>query len=328
MRASILSIVLVAVGCTQDIDMFASYKKEHKLDFGSDDDYRFEVFKSNIEYINEVNSQGLSYKLGITPFTHLTRAEFEERMTSRFYGGYLNYLRSSGFLITNYSASQISGIPDTMNYVDKGWVTGVKNQGYCGSCWAFSTTGSLEAVHKNVTGDLVSLSEQELVSCSTPYGNQGCRGGLELQAFRYVNDHGLGSEKDYPYTASQSTCNITGVKRVIKPHTIGYRIVKAGSKKGLLQAVVEAGPVTVGLDGTGVFQLYKGGVLDSGCGTSINHGALLVGYNMNSEQPYYLVKNSWGEKWGEDGYIRIAIDDSEDGVCGILKEPSFPFHRA
>ncbi|KAF4746510.1 hypothetical protein FOZ63_015701 [Perkinsus olseni] len=156
------------------------------------------------------------------------------------------------------------------------------------------------------------------------------------ESFRYVADHGLGAEKDYPYVSGilpvppgglppVLPCAKDAKKDVIKSHTIGYVNMKPNSKPSLLAAVARIGPVSVALNGgSQAFQHYGKGVLDSGCPPTINHGVLAVGYEMDADKPYYLVKNSWGTGWGEEGYIKIAIDDSADGVCGILLDPSCP----
>ncbi|KAF4709129.1 hypothetical protein FOZ62_011235, partial [Perkinsus olseni] len=211
----------------------------------------------------------LSYTLKITPFTHLTNAEFRDTMFGRF-------PESQAPLVT------------------KGWVTEVKNQGSCGSCWAFSATGALEGLHKNVSGELVSLSEEELIDCSSKYNNMGCVGGLPNQAFQYVADHGLESEKDYPYQSKNASplipvvlpCDSESRKDVIKAHSVSHVNVKPKSKSSLLAAVASAGPISVGLDGwSKAFQHYGGGVLDSGCYPATNHAVLTVGYDMEAKKP-------------------------------------------
>ncbi|KAF4654612.1 hypothetical protein FOZ61_008162 [Perkinsus olseni] len=307
-------------------EKFDAYKKRFGHDFGDDDDYRMAVFDDNLRYIDIENAKGLSYTLKIGPFAHLTNAEFKETMfgkSSRF--------SSQRPLGTAANMEEFSGsteeLPKSVNYVAKGWVTGVKDQTNCGSCWAFSATGALEGLHKNVSGELVSLSEEELIDCSRDW---------QLESFRYVEDHGLGAEKDYPYTSicpnfspgcipPTFPCTRNAKKDVIKSHSISHINMKPKSKSSLLAAVARIGPVSVALDGMSeAFQHYGKGVLDSGCSLATNHGVLAVGYDMGTDKPYYLVKNSWGTGWGEKGYIKIAIDDSAEGVCGILLDPSYP----
>ncbi|KAF4661157.1 hypothetical protein FOL46_005851 [Perkinsus olseni] len=311
-------------------EMFEAYKERFEHDFGDDDDYRMAVFEDNLRYIEEGNAKGLSYTLKITPFTHLTNAEFRDTMFGRFPESQATLGTSSN---TFDFKGSVDELPKSVNYVTKGWVTEVKNQGWCGSCWAFSTTGALEGLHKNVSGELVSLSEQELIDCSAHYGNWGCMGGWMNASFLYVADHGLEGEKDYPYNSSKvppiipplAPCRRDTKKDVIKAHSIGYVNVTTKSKSAFLAALAHIGPVSVALNGgSKAFQHYGGGVLDSHCKTELDHGVLAVGYDLSAHKPYYLVKNSWGANWGEEGYIKIAIDDSAEGLCGILMAPSYP----
>jgi len=208
-----------------------------------------------------------------------------------------------------------------MDWRKKGAVTPVKDQGQCGSCWAFSTTGSTEGAHQIATGKLVGLSEQQLVDCSSAQGNQGCNGGLMDQAFQYIiSNPGIASEEAYPYTAQDGTCN-TAAKSVTM--ITGYTDVTSGDEGALMKAV-NVGPVSVAIEADqSCFQFYSGGVLnDPTCGTQLDHGVLAVGYGTLSGQDYWIVKNSWGTSWGvESGYVFIAKGIDE---CGIATENSYP----
>ncbi|EER03669.1 thiolproteinase SmTP1, putative [Perkinsus marinus ATCC 50983] len=324
----LLAVVTAEYGGSQVRDMFEAYKEKFGHNFGAQDDSRMKIFADNLRFIEEENVKGLPYKLKVTPFAHLTNAEF--RMTrlatmpkSRSFTG--NKANTVGY------EGSVEELPAVVNYVAKGWVTDVKDQGYCGSCWAFSTTGALEALHKNHTGDLVPLSEEQLLDCSLSYGNEGCMGGWMINAFEYVADHGIDSEKDYPYEPRsipsilpiQFPCQHTRTA-VIAPHSTRYVNVTS-SKPALLAAIALSGPVSVAIDaGSRAFQHYGGGVLNSTCYTSLNHGVLAVGYDLKAIEPYYLVKNSWGATWGDKGYIKMAIDDSPKGICGILLAASYP----
>ncbi|KAF4688894.1 hypothetical protein FOZ60_002266 [Perkinsus olseni] len=253
------------------------------------------VFDTNLRYIESENAKGLSYTLKVGPFAHLTNAEFRETM----FGKSPRFSSQRSRTATNIeeSSGSIEELPKSVNYVAKGWVTDVKDQMNCGSCWAFSATGALEGLHKNVSGELVSLSEEELIDCSQDYGNCGCLGGLMNESFRYVADHGLGAEKDYPYTSGflpfppgglppMLPCANNAKKDVIKSHSISYVNMKPNSKSSLLAAVARIGPVSVALDGMSeAFQHYGKGILDSGCSPAINHGVLAVGYDMDTDEP-------------------------------------------
>merc|ERR1712113_312762 len=194
---------------------------------------------------------------------------------------------------------------DWTNKDGKSYVTAVKNQGSCGSCWAFSTTGSLEsryAIAHDVTGDEIpTLSEQELVDCSKAEGNQGCNGGLMDDAFKYVEKaKGLCSEKEYKYTARDGTCKASSCGTHYDPIET-YTDVKADSESDF-ETAVAAGPVSIAVDASGTtWQFYKSGIVDGNCGTRLDHGVLAVGYGVSGSEKYWKVKNSWGETWGEKG---------------------------
>ena len=221
-------------------------------------------------------------------------------------------------------------VPDSIDWTDyngESYVTPVKNQGDCGSCWAFSTTGSIESRYAISKGTLNSLSEQQLVDCSGSYGNDGCDGGLMDYAFEYViANGGLCSETDYPYTGEDGTCDSSSCGTLLNPIT-SYTDVTSESEPSLESAVAD-GPVSVAIEADQfAFQFYSGGVLTGTCGTSLDHGVLVVGYGTDSGTDYWKVKNSWGSTWGDAGYVLICRNcnaNDGQGECGILDEPSYP----
>ncbi len=214
--------------------------------------------------------------------------------------------------------------PASMDWRTQGAVTPVKNQGQCGSCWAFSTTGSLEGCHAIKTGNLVSLSEQNLVDCDTVDG--GCNGGLMDNAFAFIQrEGGVDTEASYPYEGYGDTCRYSTSN--IGATDSGFVDVARNSESALVEAL-SGRPVSIAIEAdTMVFQQYAGGVLDStSCGTQLDHGVLAVGYGTDpSGGDYYIVKNSWGASWGESGYLRISRKNaSNGGICGINKSASYP----
>jgi len=226
--------------------------------------------------------------------------------------------------------------PDSVDWRKEGAVTPVKNQGQCGSCWAFSTTGSLEGAHFRLTNKLVSLSEQQLVDCSAKFHNDGCNGGLMDNAFDYIKSiGGLDTEEEYPYHAKQAKCHFN--KAHVAATCTGYVDVKSGDEDALRDAVATVGPVSIAIDATeDKFMLYKDGVfVDDGCSNGdedLDHGVLVVGYGNDAttmkgdSMDYWIVKNSWGPEWGEAGYIRMARNLKN--MCGVATKASYPLVKA
>jgi len=221
-----------------------------------------------------------------------------------------------------YDASQ--SLPTSVDWRTKGVVTGVKDQGQCGSCWSFSTTGSVEGAWA-LNYSLVSLSEQNLMDCSRRYGNLGCNGGLMDSAFKYIiANNGIDTEASYPYEESTSyNCRYTTANRGATISS--YQDVTSGSESALQNAVVYRGPVSVAIDASNTsFQLYKSGVYyEPKCSsTQLDHGVLTVGYGTGTSGDYWIVKNSWGTSWGQAGYIDMARNKNNN--CGIATQASFP----
>jgi len=279
---------------------------------------RFSIFKENVKNIMEHNlDRSQNFTMGINQFTDLTSNEFKKK----YIGGYANVGKSvcGGFVNTK----TISSLPKQIDWNLNGVVTPVKNQGQCGSCWAFSTTGAIEGAWAIKTGKLTSLSEQQLIDCSKKYGNLGCNGGLMDSAFTYVIDSGICAEESYSYTASSGTCNKCDIVS-----TISNCKDVAPNDQLALTAAVSIGPVSIAIEAdTKFFQSYSSGVITSdSCGTNLDHGVLIVGYGVENGINYWLVKNSWGTSWGDNGYVKIARSESSDdaGICGIAMQPSFP----
>jgi C1A family cysteine protease len=282
--------------------------------------YRFGVYKQNRAKIDAHNHGDHSYQLGENQFMDLTGDEFERNYLSGIVKKgttYRNSLLGAEAACTqaNFGKAKSSSI----DWTAKGMVTQVKNQGQCGSCWAFSTTGSVESHVAIKSGKPpVSLSEQELVDCSSSYGNQGCNGGLMDYGFEYIMANGICAESAYPYTASQGTC-----KQCTKVAEItGCQDIPQGDPDQLKGALESSGPVSIAVEADQLaFQFYHGGVLTGNCGTKLDHGVLLVGFSDTDEQPFWKVKNSWGATWGEQGYLRIAQAQDK---CGVELSASIP----
>ncbi|KAL2454685.1 KDEL-tailed cysteine endopeptidase CEP2 [Abeliophyllum distichum] len=220
-------------------------------------------------------------------------------------------------------------VPPSIDWRKRGAVTPVKNQGSCGSCWAFSAVAAVEGINKIKTGKLVSLSEQELIDCDYNTDNQGCEGGYMEKAFAFIKKiGGITTEHDYPYVGKNNKCKTTEEKeRAVKISS--YKAIPAGSEEALLAAVAKQ-PVSVAIDAGGYdFQLYSSGIFSGYCGKDLNHGVAAVGYGEANGEKYWLVKNSWGTNWGEAGYIKMKRDSTDNnGICGIALEASYPVIRS
>ncbi|XP_030896468.1 cathepsin K [Leptonychotes weddellii] len=223
---------------------------------------------------------------------------------------------------TFYIPDWESRAPDSIDYRKKGYVTPVKNQGQCGSCWAFSSVGALEGQLKKKTGKLLNLSPQNLVDCVSE--NDGCGGGYMTNAFQYVQkNRGIDSEDAYPYVGQDESCMYNPTGKAAKCR--GYREIPVGNEKALKRAVARVGPVSVAIDASLTsFQFYSKGVYyDENCNSdNLNHAVLAVGYGIQKGNKHWIIKNSWGENWGNKGYILMARN--KNNACGIANLASFP----
>jgi cathepsin L len=302
---------------------WSSFKDQHGRTYNKVEEFsRRQIFEENVKRINEHNLRhdlGLtSFRLGLNRFADLSADEYKA-------------FRATPFNATSASrhgnqVTHVADLPASVDWRQKGYVTPVKDQGQCGSCWAFSTTGSLEGQHFKKTGKLVSLSEQNLVDCSGSYGNDGCGGGLMDQAFAYIKANGgIDTEASYPYTATDGQCRFK--QNSIGATLTGFVDVKQGDESDLQKSVAKNGPVSVAIDASNdSFQLYNGGVYDEeNCSsTLLDHGVLAVGYGTTDDGvDFWIVKNSWGSAWGEDnGYIRMSRN--KNNQCGIATSASYP----
>merc|ERR1719265_514575 len=311
--AIILAITATALFATQFIaapqtdsdDMWTAWKMQYGKTYGTstEENTRKAIFQQNVEIANNFNAAGNSATLGANQFADLTSTEFKA-----MYLGTTPKQTLSGTPFTTTVAA-----PASKDWRTTGAVSGVKNQGQCGSCWAFSTTGSVEGAQYLKNGTMKTYSEQDLVDCSTSYGNQGCNGGLMDQGFDYVKAHGLASETAYPYTAQDGSCKSKTRDQTIKDGD--YTDIT--SESSLRSAVGTVGPVSVAVcAANSAWQLYTGGVLKaSNCCSQLDHGVLAVAYDSNT----WTIKNSWGTSWGESGYIRFQYGKN---TCHLAESAS------
>jgi len=279
--------------------------------------YRRLVYAENIRVFEQHKIQNLSYTLGVNAYSDLTWEEFSAQ--------HLMAPQHCSATEGNYQVKGVGADP-SIDWRTKGVVTPVKNQGSCGSCWAFGTTGAVESHWAISTGKLLSLSEQQLVDCAGAFSNMGCNGGLPSQAFEYIKHTGgieLGT--DYVYTGRDGSCRFNVAK--VAARVTGEVNITEGAESELFDAVTNSGPVAIAFQVVSDFQSYRSGVYDSTrCKSGpmdVNHAVLVVGYNTDasSGKPYWIVKNSWGTSFGIAGYFNMVRNKN---MCGISTCASFP----
>ncbi|CAG5122789.1 unnamed protein product [Candidula unifasciata] len=317
-KLAVFALALALASANLDANWLI-YKKTHKKSYDEREDaVRHLIWKTNLQKIeqhNELYAQGLSsYSMGENHLTDMTNEEVNRMMN----GLKINKKLNPG----NYTSGLYKdSLPDAVDWRDKNVVTKVKDQGQCGSCWAFSATGAIEGAHAIATNQLVSLSEENLKDCAS---KDGCNGDSMDNAFNYViSNKGIDTEDAYPYVDQDEPCSF-------KPDSVGATItsvtdITSGSEDELQKAVAEKGPVSVGIDASHPsFQAYKSGIYDEpDCNsTNIDHGVLVVGYGSQDGKDYWIVKNSWGENFGQQGYILMSRN--KNNQCGIASDASYP----
>ncbi len=318
-------------------DRFEEWSNKFQIQF-LNNDHMMQTYAKwiiNDKFIETSNFQNLTYTLGHNQFSGMDRDDFRHYLG--YSNGYASNLRGSKneLSMTQMMDVDASDLPKSINWVDLGAVTPVKDQGQCGSCWSFSTTGALEGAYFLKYGTLDSFSEQQLVDCDNLKNggrDHGCNGGLMDNAFNWIHKNGgLCSEADYPYVSGTTkTAGTCTTKCTVNANSAidSFVDVTASSDTAMMSALAKQ-PVSVAIEADqAAFQLYKSGVFTASCGTSLDHGVLVVGYGTYTDgNDYYLVKNSWSNTWGDNGYIMLGRGSSYnngDGQCGVLLEASYP----
>ncbi|KAH7672361.1 Actinidain protein [Dioscorea alata] len=279
---------------------------------------RYKIFKENLKFIDKHNAGNHTYSLALNVFADLTVEEYRT--------AYLRTLTPRKWKKMEYDRfvfnDTVDAAPDSIDWRDMGAINPIRNQGGCYSCWAFAVLTTVEAINQIVTGDLVSLSEQQLVDCF----NKGCQASYMDDAYQYIIDNGgIDTEEDYPYNAIYSGyCD--KFKQNTKVVSIdGYRMARRNNENALKLAVADQ-PVAAAVEGYGQhFQLYGNGIFTKYCGTKVDHAVAVIGYGNEGGKDYWIVRNSWGDGWGEFGYMKLERNiQSRSGKCGIASWPYYP----
>ncbi|XP_075759176.1 procathepsin L-like [Pelodiscus sinensis] len=326
-----LAVLLGVVGALDPAleEIWRGWKSFHGKQYPDEAEaFRRAVWEKNLRRIEHHNLEEAlgkhGYRLEMNHFGDLTDEEFNQQLN----GFLADAPERHGGKAALFHESAARETPKEVDWRAKGYVTPVKNQGHCGSCWAFSATGALEGLVFKKMGKLVSLSEQNLMDCSRRLGNSGCHGGYITRAFQYVRDNGgINSELVYPYLEKDVfSCHYNPQDKAA--NCTSFLLVPQGNETALEQAVGTVGPVSVAVDANNfAFHFYKSGVFASSqCSNIVNHAMLAVGYGTSQENgksvAYWLLKNSWSEQWGEKGYIRLA--KGVDNHCGVANQASYP----
>jgi len=324
--ALLLSCFLINLTFARYSDDYEAYLKKFERNYGAvEKALRSKIFESNLIRIREHNlkyeSREVTWKMGLTAFADWSWEEFSQKRLGVSDPQSCSATDGEKTILTR-------DYPESVDWRLQGIVTHVKDQGNCGSCWTFSTTGCLESHHAQATGNLVSLSEQNLIDCAGDYNNYGCNGGLPSQAFEYIRfNGGIDLESVYPYEGVDNDCRYNSSASAVGATVKDVYNITTYDENGILNAVANVGPVSIAFEVINGFSLYTGGVYSAdNCGTTtddVNHAVLAVGYGTDwiTGVPYWTVKNSWGADWGIDGYFYI-----ERGVnmCALAACASYP----
>ena len=325
-----------------NLDRFKDWLIKHEIQIIDNNqfDKMFSNWLDNDKYIEYINSLNKTYKLGHNKYSGMNQEEFSELMGFKQNTDAFRYNLNASQ--KNFLSNNTYSTPTFVDWRTQNVVTPVKDQGQCGSCWSFSNTGSLEGAYALKYGKLLSFSEQELVDCSNFKNggpNMGCNGGQISQTMDWISKNGgLCTESDYPYfsgtTKSGDTCNSKSCELVVGSAIVSHTDVNPNSDDAMMSALAKQ-PISVGIEADQrAFQLYTSGVFTDSCGTNIDHAVLLVGYNHDdaADLDYYILKNSWGVTWGDQGYIYLGkgtdqsgkVYNNGKGQCGVLTMGAYP----
>jgi len=314
----VVATVLVLCALADTRDEFSAFKAKYNKKYASaaEEARRLGIFEANMKKAALLNKANPLARFGANQFADLSAEEFKVRHNSQDL--YAKAVAQQKPVASLYSEEDIKGLPSTFDWRSKNAVTAVKDQGQCGSCWSFSTTGNIEGQWAIAKGQLVALSEQQLVSCDTI--DQGCNGGLMNSAFDWLlanTKGGIVSEASYPYVSGGGDAPACDSSKTTYAATINGHQDLPHDENQMAAALVKGGPIAIAVDAS-AWQLYFGGVMTACGGSALDHGVLLVGYDLTASTPYWIIKNSWNAGWGEGGYIWVAKDSDQ---CWLTHYP-------
>jgi C1A family cysteine protease len=295
---------LLPVAAVADVPLtmsWADWKDHYGMAFNGDEDAtREQIFNTNIAFIEAENAKGHTYTLGVNHFTHLTTEEFQAKYTGLAGGSVV------GPNDVHLGEMEVrTDIAASMDWsTNSAVVNPVKDQGQCGSCWAFSAVGTVESAYAIAAGKLGSYAEQQVVDCSTNGGSMGCNGGFNQYGIQYIGSTGIASESAYPYKATDGTCRASTISKTLPAGAVaGYQSV--GKTNDAFKSALNTQPLSITVDADSSWQMYRSGVVSKSCGLfgRIDHAVIAVGYDSTANT--FKIRNSWGSSWGEGGYIRI-----------------------
>lgn len=347
MKSSVVLIIaVISTFCTyqvsaetSDFDDWVAFKRQYNKNYTRDEEQRrFDIFVANKRHVErhntkasslsftqalnslsdltteEINRSRNGFRLDLFPFKDISEDSENNNNTNKPATSTLNPLA--------FLSSLSRATPASLDWRQHGRVSPVRDQGSCGSCWAFATTGALESQIVARNKSLIHLSEQNLIDCSRAYGNHGCDGGLPTHALRYIHWNGIESARTYPYAAKDNECKFKQSRSMLR--TRNPIVLPHNDENYLRRALAAVGPLPVAIDASAkTFHLYKSGVYDdlNACSNPINHALLLIGYGRQQNLDYWLLKNSWSREWGDDGYMKILRNKNACGIASFAVLP-------
>ena len=314
----------LAVEDTNSVQAFNQYISQYHKSYITKSEYnvRLNNFRGAYNYIQQHDPKKEGYEVGLNQFADWSQEELNKMLALKVPTEDVDEQNQP--TEETPENNTLLGAPTSIDWRQQGAVTAVRNQGSCAGCYGFATTATMEGAYKIKTGQLKVFSPQQIIDCTGGwFRNAGCQGGYMTNAYNYLRSYKMMQDSSYPYISQVSSCKYNAAAGVV--NTVGYGEAKY-NYDALLNAVAKQ-PVAVGVTASAYsFLYYRGGIITSNCGGYLNHAVTIVGYGQEGSTPYWIVKNSWGANWGEQGYVRILRQPGNNGggMCGIQQLPSYP----